>query len=60
MTINNKAQCQMLKVAGADLSVNCFSHNQLYVALSRVSTLSNLYALIPDYTSNAVYREALL
>ncbi|XP_045456894.1 uncharacterized protein LOC123666920 [Melitaea cinxia] len=31
----NKAQGQTLKVAGIDLTDQCFSHGQLYVALSR-------------------------
>lgn len=60
MTIN-KAQGQTIKVGGVDLSISCFSHDQLFMALSRVSNPSSLYALIPDgYTSNIVYREALL
>ena len=59
MTIN-KAQGQTLKVVGVDLSISCFSHGQLYVALSRVSNPSSLYAFTPDgHTSNIVYREAL-
>ncbi|XP_045511060.1 uncharacterized protein LOC123705982 [Colias croceus] len=60
MTIN-KAQGQTLKVVGVDLSISCFSHGQLYVALSRVSNPRSLYAFVPDgHTSNIVYREALL
>lgn len=59
MTIN-KAQGQTLKVVGVDLSISCFSHGQLYVALSRVSNPSSLYAFTPEgHTSNIVYREAL-
>jgi len=35
----NKTQEQFLKVAGVvDLSNDCFSHSQLYVACSRVSS----------------------
>lgn len=56
----NKAQGQTLRVAGVDLSVSCFSHGQLYVALSRVSSSSNLYLYFPGRsTANIVYREAL-
>lgn len=59
MTIN-EAQGQTLKVAGVDLSVSCFSHGQLYVALSRVSDPRKLFVLVPaGYTSNIVYTEAL-
>jgi len=41
MTIS-KAQGQTLNVAGIDLSVQCFSHGQLYVALPRVTSKFNL------------------
>ncbi|XP_035445477.2 uncharacterized protein LOC118272869 [Spodoptera frugiperda] len=59
MTIN-KAQGQTLRVAGVDLSVSCFSHGQLYVGLSRVSSSRNLYVHVPDgSTFNIVYPEAL-
>ena len=45
MTIN-KAQGQTFHVAGVDLSVSCFSHGQLYVALSLVSLLVCLSQLL--------------
>lgn len=59
MTIN-KAQGQSLKVAGVDLRTDCFSHGQLYVACSRVSSSDSLTILQPDKkTKNIVYREVL-
>ncbi|CAH2100134.1 unnamed protein product [Euphydryas editha] len=59
MTIN-KAQGQTFCVAGVDLGVSCFSHGQLYVAPSRVSSSRNLYVHVPDgSTFNIVYPEAL-
>ncbi|CAG9783784.1 unnamed protein product [Diatraea saccharalis] len=41
MTIN-KSQGQTLKVAGMHLGIPCFTHGQLYVACSRVSSARNL------------------
>jgi len=59
MTIN-KAQGQSLKLAGVDLRNDCFSHGQLYVACSRVSSPDNLVILQPcGKTKNVVYREVL-
>lgn len=58
MTIN-KAQGQTLNVAGVDLSTQCFSHGQLYVALSRVTTKKNLFVFTRDQAKviNIVYKE---
>lgn len=56
MTIN-KVQGQTLKVAGIHLKKPCFSHEQLYVACSRVSSPQNLYILAKDgKTKNIVYK----
>ena len=60
MTIN-KAQGQSLSVAGIDLTEPCFSHGQLYVALSRVGTPDRLFILAKDkQTKNIVYQKALI
>ncbi|KAG3047226.1 hypothetical protein PI125_g26874 [Phytophthora idaei] len=65
MTIN-KAQGQTEQNLGLYLSTPCFSHGQLYVALSRVTSRSKFKALIeyPEleeddgvYTDNIVYRQ---
>lgn len=59
MTIN-KSQGQTLKVAGIHLGTPCFSHGQLYVACSRVSSARNLYVLAENNRSyNIVYRSIL-
>ena len=59
MTIN-KSQGQTLKVVGIDLTTPCFSHGQLYVAFSRVSSPNNLFVLAPnEKTENVVYKEVL-
>lgn len=59
MTIN-KSQGQSFKMAGIDLSEDCFSHGQLYVACSRVSSANSLVILAPKgNTTNVVYREVL-
>jgi len=44
MTIN-KSQGQSLKVTGIDLTKECFSHGQLYVAMSRTQDSNQLYIL---------------
>jgi len=62
MTIN-KSQGQTLNFVGIHLKEEVFTHGQLYVALSRVSSLKNIIANInkknPNYfrTSNVVYKE---
>ncbi|KAL0831002.1 hypothetical protein ABMA28_001888 [Loxostege sticticalis] len=55
MTIN-KSQGQTFNVAGLDLSFECFSHGQLYVALSRVTSKQNMFVLSNDKKAvNVVY-----
>ena len=59
MTVN-KAQGQSLKYAGIHLETACFTHGQLYVALSRVGAPTNLFIFAPNgKTKNIVYPEAL-
>ncbi|KAF0767637.1 ATP-dependent DNA helicase RRM3-like, partial [Aphis craccivora] len=59
MTIN-KSQGQSLKIAGIDLSDDCFTHGQFYVACSRVSSPTSLVILAPNRrTTNVVYKEVL-
>jgi hypothetical protein len=62
MTIN-KAPGQSLKKVGLDLCIPCFSHGQLYVALSRVTSKDGIIILLPHdkfETTNVVYPDALL
>ena len=67
MTIN-KAQGQTLDYVGLYLREPVFSHGQLYVALSRARTASNIKVLIQpphgqrqstNFTRNVVYQEVL-
>ncbi|KAL4098443.1 hypothetical protein QTP88_023051 [Uroleucon formosanum] len=59
MTIN-KSKGQSLKIAGIDLSDDCFTHGQFYVACSRVSSPTSLVILAPNgRTTNVVYKEVL-
>ena len=65
MTIN-KAQGQTVQNLGLYLATPCFSHGQLYVAMSRVTSRTKFKALIEypeleeedgSYTANVVYRQ---
>ena len=63
MTIN-KAQGQSVAHVGLDLRSSVFSHGQLYVALSRCTSASNIKVLFPEdeegtKTTNIVYPEVL-
>ena len=57
MTIN-KAQDQTLRVAGIYLTTQCFSHGQLYVALSRVTSKQNVFVFTRNHAEliNVVYK----
>ena len=63
-TTINKSQGQTLKSAGVWLRGQVFTHGQLYVACSRVSSPGNLkFALMQDQqgtASNIVFKEVLL
>lgn len=65
MTIN-KAQGQSVKNVGLDLRTPVFTHGQLYVALSRVTSSSCIKVIFPSQsagtttTTNVVYEEVLL
>ena len=63
MTVN-KSQGQSLGQVGVDLCTPAFTHGQLYVALSRVTSLDGLTLLpseqSPSHTDNVVYPEVLL
>jgi ATP-dependent exoDNAse (exonuclease V) alpha subunit len=62
MTIN-KSQGQSLKHVGIDLRRPSFMHGQLYVALSRATSLAGISVLLPENsntTNNVVYPELLL
>ena len=64
MTVN-KSQGQSFSTVGVDLRTSAFTHGQLYVALSRVISLSGLTLLFSEQnssekTQNVVYPEVLL
>ncbi|UYV63109.1 hypothetical protein LAZ67_2003163 [Cordylochernes scorpioides] len=61
MTIN-KSQGQTLQVVGVHLESPCFSHGQLYVACSSVSSPKNLFVFSSTFskTRNIVYQGALI
>jgi hypothetical protein len=64
----NKSQGQSLAVVGVDLRHAVFAHGQLYVAMSRVTTVNGLCVLLPipsptkngRIVQNIVYPEVLL
>ena len=56
----NRAQGQSIRYCGLNLSSQCFSHGQLYVALSRVGSSANLFVFAPEGRArNVVYKEVL-
>ena len=64
MTVN-KSEGQSLTTAGVDLRIPAFTHGQLYVALSKVTSLDGLTLLFFEdnrqgVTENIVYPEVLL
>ena len=65
MTIN-KAQGQTILIIGLYLLKSVFTHEQLYIALSRVQSKDNIKVLVNNghveekdsiYTKNIVYKE---
>jgi ATP-dependent exoDNAse (exonuclease V) alpha subunit len=64
MTIN-KSQGQSVKFVGLDLRSPAFTHGQFYVAVSRVTSVSNIKAIWDEEdregkSQNVVYSEVLL
>ena len=56
----NKAQGQSLELCGIYLHTDCFSHEQLYVACSRVGDPDNLFIYTETGTTkNIVYPQVL-
>jgi len=56
----NKSQGQTMKTVGLHLEKQCFSHGQLYVACSRVSSGKDLYIYSPqNKVVNIVYKNVL-
>ena len=61
----NKLQGQSVKHVGLDLSSSVFTHEQFYVAVSRVTSVSNIKAIwcaekVEAITKNIIYSEVLL
>jgi ATP-dependent exoDNAse (exonuclease V) alpha subunit len=64
MTIN-KSQGQSVKFVGLDLRAPPFTHGQFYVAVSRVTSVSNIKMIWNEAdevakSQNVVYKEVLL
>ena len=59
MTVN-KSRGQSLKTVGVDLRTSAFTHGQLYVALSRVTSAQGVLSENDGKTNNLVYPEVLL
>lgn len=56
----NKSQGQTFRTVGIDLTQDCFTHGQLYVAASRISEANLLYIYSKKKTTkNIVYTEVL-
>lgn len=57
----NKSQGQMFNYVGIDLRADCFTHGQLYVAMSRTENPQNQAILLSSdiKTKNVVYSEVL-
>ena len=61
----NKSQGQSVKHVGLDLRSAVFTHGQLYVAISRVTSVWNITAIWDDkleapITKNIVYPEVII
>ena len=61
----NKSQGQTLNNVGIFLPTSCFTHGQLYVALTRCTSFNKINILIQHHehtkiTSNIVYKQVLL
>ena len=56
----NRSQGQTLQKVGIFLPQNVFTHGQLYVALSRVSSSNNIFISSTNlFTRNIVYKEIM-